>query len=65
MTTQKQTNNNVVKIYKDKRNSSSFLLNNEMFSQSWMLFLSELKKLHGNDFVFNIEFDVLLNLFVL
>ena len=30
MTTKEQTNNKVVKIYKEKRNSSSFLLNNEM-----------------------------------
>ena len=32
-------------IYKDKRNSLSFLLNNEMLSQFLMLLLSELKKL--------------------
>ena len=43
MTTQEQTNNKVVKIYKDKRNSLSFLLNNEMLSQSLMLLLSDLK----------------------
>ena len=43
MTKQKQTNNKVVKIYKDKRNSLSFLLNNEMLSQPLMLLLSELK----------------------
>ena len=43
MTKQEQTNNKVVKIYKDKRNSLSFLLNNEMLSQSLMLLLSELK----------------------
>ena len=43
MTTQEQTNNKVVKIYEDKRNSLSFLLNNEMLSQPLMLLLSELK----------------------
>ena len=43
MTTQEQKNNKVVKIYKDKRNSLSFLLNNEMLSQSLMLLLSDLK----------------------
>ena len=43
MTTQEQTNNRVVKIHKDKRNSLSFLLNNEMLAQSLMLLLSELK----------------------
>ena len=43
MTTQEQTNNKVVKIYKDKINSLSFLLNNEMLSQSLILLLSDLK----------------------
>ena len=46
MTKQEQTNNKVVKIYKDKRNSLSFLLNNEMLSQSLMLLLSELKNFY-------------------
>ena len=43
MMKQEQTNNKVVKIYKNKRNSLSFFLNNKMLSQSLMLLLRELK----------------------
>ena len=55
MTTQGQTNNKVVKVYKDKRNSLSLSLNNEMLSQSLMLLLSDLfnllLKLHYLSFI--------------
>ena len=43
MTKHEQTYNKVVKVYEGKRNSLSFLLNNEMLSQSLMLLLSKLK----------------------